>query len=68
MSDDHGHPAKESQKTPPAEPDVTELEPAGEVTVEHYPVPPKGAREPKIHPRRPLPPVPESPKKSEDTD
>ena len=41
----------------------TNLEPAGEFVVEHHPVPPKGPADKTIHPRRPLPPVPEKAQK-----
>jgi len=36
------------------------LESSGEVVVTHLPSPPKGPPEKKIHPRRPLPPVPDA--------
>jgi hypothetical protein len=34
---------------------------SGEVIVEHHPAPPPGPADLKIHPRRPLPPVPQAP-------
>jgi hypothetical protein len=44
----------------------TRLESAGEFVVEHSPAPPKGPAEKTIHPRRPLPPVPEKAPKPDD--
>jgi hypothetical protein len=37
------------------------LESAGEVVVEHHTTPPRGPKDKQIHPRRPLPRVPEAP-------
>lgn len=41
------------------------LVPSGEVVVEHHEVPPKGPSERQIHPRRPLPVVPDKPANSQ---
>ena len=44
----------------------TSLESAGEFVVEHHPAPPKGPAGKTIHPRRPLPPVPEKRPEADD--
>lgn len=44
----------------PSEPEEITLRPAGEVEVEHKESAPPAPREKQIHPRRPLPRVPES--------
>jgi len=50
---------EEKQPAPSNEPRETRLEPVGEIVVEHHPAPPKGPPNKTIHPRRPLPPVPD---------
>ncbi len=52
-------PEKEQKQVPSPPVRVTRIEPIGEVVVEHHPVPPKGPPDKTIHPRRPLPPIPE---------
>jgi hypothetical protein len=47
---------------------TSRLKYAGEVVVEHHNVPPPGPPDKTIHPRRPLPRVPERISKPEDTD
>jgi hypothetical protein len=60
MPDRQLHPPKKAQSSPSGELDETRLESAGEVVVTHYTTPPKTRPDKSIHPRRPLPPVPES--------
>jgi len=56
MQDD---PSKSASKDDASSSGEFNLEPAGEVAVTHHPAPPKIEEEKKIHPRRPLPAVPE---------
>ncbi len=58
---DPAKPAKKRQDTPSGQRDETRLEPSGEVVVTHHKIPPKGPADKQIHPRRPLPPVPNAP-------
>jgi len=44
----------------------TRLESVGEFVVEQHPAPPSGPADKTIHPRRPLPPVPEKQPKPDD--
>jgi len=50
--------AKEPDAPSPEPPAEKRIKPQGEVVVEHHPTPPKGPDDKRIHPRRPLPPVP----------
>ena len=50
---------EQEQPAPLTEPRETHLEPLGEVVVEYHPAPPKGPPNKSIHPRRPLPLVPD---------
>ena len=61
MSDPPPRRRKKSEK--PAVPETRdfELEPAGEVAVEHHPTPPSNRPDLQIHPRRRLPAVPKAP-------
>jgi hypothetical protein len=61
MSDQRRRPPKKSEE--PAAPETRdfELEPAGEVVVEHHPNPPSQRPDLQIHPRRRLPAVPKAP-------
>ncbi len=61
-------PKKETQKSPQAQPEPTRLERAGEVFIEHHPAPPTGPADKQIHPRRPLPLVPDAPAKPSKTE
>jgi hypothetical protein len=56
-------PTKESQESPKPQGEPTRLERAGEVIVEHHSTPPTGPADKQIHPRRPLPLVPDAPAK-----
>lgn len=49
----------DEQELPPNAPRETRIDPLGEVVVETHPAPPKGPPDKTIHPRRPLPPVPD---------
>ena len=53
--------AKKGPDTSSQQPAETHLESSGQFVVEHYLLPPKGAADKKIHPRRPLPLVPNAP-------
>jgi hypothetical protein len=49
------------------QPNEAPLESAGEIVVTHFAVPPEHSlRNKQIHPRRPLPPVPDSPRAEND--
>lgn len=48
--------------------DETYLEPAGEVEVHPQDAPPKPSETKRIHPRRPMPPVPEAPVEDKEED
>lgn len=61
MQDQDPRLAKNRQDTSSRPPAESRLESAGEFVVEHRPIPPKGPADKKIHPRRPLPPVPNAP-------
>ena len=58
MDDRQPHP--EEKREDARSPQVP-LESAGEVVVEHHTTPPRGPKDKQIHPRRPLPRVPEAP-------
>lgn len=60
---DNGQPDRQDQESQPDEPIV--LPCSGEVTVEHKEQPSSPAEDKKIHPRRPLPVVPERSPKEE---
>jgi len=60
-------PKKKSQETPQPQREQTQLEPAGEIIVEHHPTPPSGPADKQIHPRRPLPLIPDAPSKPSKT-
>ncbi len=60
MQDQDSRPAKKRQDTSTCQANESRLESPGEVVVEHHSIPPKGPADKQIHPRRPLPQVPES--------
>lgn len=60
MQDEQPGPLKKRQDTSTRQPAESCLESSGEVVVEHHSIPPKGPADKRIHPRRPLPHVPES--------
>jgi hypothetical protein len=62
------HPKKEPQTSCPSELPEIRLEPSGVVVVEHQSTPPTGPADKQIHPRRPLPLVPEAPARPEKKD
>lgn len=59
---------KKPQETPQPQPDQIRLERAGQVVVEHHPTPPSGPADKQIHPRRPLPPIPDAASKPPKTE
>lgn len=61
MLDDPPDSAKESQDSSKPQADETRLEYSGEFVVKHHPTPPGAPVDKQIHPRRPLPLVPEKP-------
>jgi hypothetical protein len=61
MQDRDPHSAKKRPDNSPSPLAETPLESSGEFVVEHRPIPPKGPADKKIHPRRPLPLVPNAP-------
>ncbi len=61
MQDQNPRLAKKRQDTSSCPPAESRLESSGEFVVEHQPIPPKGPTDKKIHPRRPLPLVPNAP-------
>jgi len=58
---------KKTEKPAQDAPAPPRLEPAGEVVVSYHPAPPSGPPDKQIHPRRPLPPIPDAPRKKEES-
>jgi hypothetical protein len=52
-------PTSPNQAPPPEQPIERRIESPGEVVVEHHKTPPRAPVDKQIHPRRPLPPVPD---------
>jgi len=61
MQDREPRPPKETEDETPFDVDESNLQSSGEVVVRHHDRPPKGPPDKRIHPRRPLPRVPDAP-------
>jgi len=66
MHEQHPHGAEERDDGASAQDRETRLKFSGEVIVEHHSMPPKGPEDKRIHPRRPLPVVPDDRRKEDD--
>jgi hypothetical protein len=66
--EDKPEPGDEPSQKKPLRPGEVRLKPAGEATVKHEECAPEPPVDKRIHPRRPLPPVPEKPAEPPDED